>query len=272
MALGLRLPERRKSVSDPWMDHAIGIIMSDDGVHVDTKFKQKDLLKFGRNKDVETEIATLMTLPDGVDNETYVETDLITTIISSNAGDGETVSVEGHTISGGDKTFLVQPATLNGQTAVTLTTPLSRCSRVKNSSATELQGLISVTEDDTFTAGVPDTDAGVHLQVVAGMQQSEKASTSLSSVDYWVVTSFHGEMFSKLAAFAEVELEIRLAGEVFLPVDDISCSDAHDGILEFKPYCIVKPNSDVRLRSISDAAGGRDVGGSIQGTLLKARA
>lgn len=255
---------------DPWMEHAKRLIFDEFGDHVSLEAKDKDLIKFGRNQDVETAIATLMTLPDTIDNETYVSTNIITTIISSSGSDTNTVQVEGHTISGSDLTFVSQSATLNGQTAVTLGTALARVSRVFNTSATDHVGQIAVTEDDTFTSGVPDTAAGVHLLVRTGENQSEKASTSISSVDYWVITHINADMLTKAAAFAEIDLEIRLAGKVFRPIVEISCSDSHAGVFSFAPYIIVPPNSDVRLRGISDSASGRDVAGEIHGLLLKA--
>ncbi len=252
------------------MEHAKQNIFADFGDNVSLVAKNKDLIKYGRNQDVETAIATLMTLPDTIDNETYVSTNIITTIISSSGSDTNTVQVEGHTISGTDLKFVVQSATLNGQTGVTLGTALARCTRVFNTSATDMVGVIAVSENDTFSSGVPDTPAGVHLMVRAGENQSEKASTSISSVDYWVITHMNCDMLTKAASFAEVDLEIRLSGKVFRPVVDISCSDSHAGLVQFAPYIIVPSNSDVRLRAISDSASGRDVGGEIHGALLKA--
>ncbi len=256
--------------ADPWIEHAKRVIFADDAVRVSLEAKDKDLLKFGRNQDLETAIATIMTLPDGIDNETYLSANSITTIISDSASDGEVVKVEGHTISGSDLTFVVQSVTLNGTTAVTLGTPLARCTRVFNDDSTDLTGTIYVTENDTFSSGVPNTDAGVHLMIRAGQNQSEKASTSISSVDYWVIESFYADMLTKASAFAEIDLEIRLSGKTFRQVADISCSDSHAGVFNFKPYLIVPPNSDVRLRGFSDSASGRDVSGGIEGVLLKA--
>ena len=259
------------SDADPWIEHAKRVIFADYGVNVSLEAKNKDLLKFGRNRDTETEIATLMTLPDTVDNETYVATNLITSIISTSAADGETVTIEGHTVASNVFTFVSQTKTLTGQTVATLGTALGRVTRIYNSDVTTLAGTISVCEDDTYSSGVPDTAAGVHCQIFAGEQQSEKASTTLSSADYWVITSFYADMLSKSSgAFAEVDLEVRLASKVFRPVASISCSDTHRGSFEFKPYIIVPPNADIRLRAISDSGTGRDVSGGIEGSLLKA--
>ena len=257
------------------MEHAKQVIFADYGVNVSLEAKNKDLLKFGRNRDMETAVATLMTLPNNIDNETYVATNIITTIVSDSASDTESVVIEGHTVSGSDFTFVTQTPTLNGTTPVLLVTggsDLARCSRIYNNGTSDLVGTISVCETDTYTGtpGVPDTPAGVHCQIFAGKNQTEKASVTLDSTEYWVVTKIYCDMLTKLSSFAEIILEIRKFGKVFRQVATISCSASHPGLLEFQPYLIVSPNSDIRLRGVSDSALGRDVSGGIHGALLKA--
>lgn len=254
---------------DPWMEHARDVIESTYGVKVSAKQKSKDLLKFGRSNQVQTTDSTIMTLPTGIYQETYVSSNLITSIVSTATGDTETVVIEGHTVDGnGDFTFVVQSATLTGQTAATLSTPLARCTRIYNSDSTLLTGTVSVTEDDTYTTGVPNTPAGVHCQIAAGQQQSEKAGTTISSSDYWVLTGFYADCLEKTSTSVDVDLEIRLKGGVFRQVVDISCSTNHRGDFRFAPYLIVPPNSDVRLVARASAAG-KQVSGGIMGVLLK---
>ena len=254
---------------DPWIKHAKNIIFADDGVNVTLEAKNKDLLKFGRNKLVGVVKTTLMTLPTGTDNEVLPTTNAINSIISNNAGDTETVRVEGHTTADGGLTFVfvAQNAILTGQTVVALTTPLARVSRVVNVSATDLTGRVYVTETDTYTAGVPDTNSKVHLIVEAGLNNSEKAATTLSSSDYWVVTGFYGDCLEKSANFGILHLEIRESGKTFSNKIDISATTNSRGNHEFKPYLIVKPNSDIRLRVTSGTAN-KDFSGGIQGALL----
>lgn len=252
---------------DPWMEHAKQVIAADYAVNVSLEAKNKDLLKFGRSRQVQTSRSTLMELPTGVYNEVYVSANSITEIVSTDAGDTEEVKIEGHTISGSDLTFVVQTATLTGQTAVTLTTPLARVTRVYNNAGTELAGTVSVCETGTYTAGVPDTPAKVHIQIRAGDQQSQKASTSISSTDFWVVTSFYADLLEKTAASADVTLEIREPGKVFRPKATISVSEKHRAVFEFVPYLIVPPNSDIRLVGVASAAG-KDISGGIEGALL----
>lgn len=254
---------------DPWMEHAKQNIFADYAVRVSLEAKNKDLLKFGRSNQVQTSSSTLAILPTGIYNETYVASNLINSIISTDAGDTESVVIEGHTISGSDLTFVIQTVALTGQTVVALPTPLARVSRVANVSATDLAGVVSVTETDTYAAGVPVTPALVHLQIRAGKNQSEKGATSISSTDYWVVTRFYADMLEKTAASAEVILEVRQAGGVFRQVAAVSVSENHRASFEFKPYLVVPSNSDIRLVSVASAAG-KDISGGIIGSLLKA--
>lgn len=253
---------------NPWMEHAKRVIFADHGVNVSLQAKNKNLLKFGRSHQVQTTKSTLMELPTGTYNETYIGTNSITQIVSTDAGDTEEIKIEGHTIAGGDFTFVVQTINLTGQTAATLATPLARVTRAYNNDSTEIAGTVSICESDTYTAGVPNTPAGVHLQIRAGEQQSFKCATTLSSVDFWVVTSFYADMLEKTATSAEVTLEIREAGKVFLPKATVSVSQSHRAVFDFLPYLIVPPNADIRLVSLASAAG-KDISGGIEGVLLK---
>lgn len=250
------------------MEHAKEIIFAEDGVRVSLEAKNKDLLKFGRNQLIGTSLATVQAQPVGVLHETYVDSNLITSIISTSANDTESVTVEGHTSPDGLVfTFSTQTLNLTGQTAATLATPLARVTRLYNADSTELEGVISVTENDTYTSGVPDTDTKVHLQVLAGEQQSDKASTTLSSVDYWVLTGFYADVLKKSASSAEIHLSVRRSGKVFRKQIQVSASNNHRGEHIFTPYLIVYPNSDIRLEAAADGAS-TDVSGGMQGALL----
>ena len=251
---------------DYWLRHACRVIETTYGDTVDIHEKGKDILKFGRNKIVNTTKSTLMTLPAGIDNETYVSTNIITQISSSSGSDTGSVIVEGHTISGGVFTFVTQTITLTGQTAKLLTTPLARVTRVVNNGASDLVGNIYVAQTDTLTAGVPDTDAKVHLIVSAGFNNSEKASTTISNSDYYIMTSFYANCLEKTTAFGIIFLEVREAGKTFINKIDIESSTNDSARHEFKPYLIVPKNADVRIR-ISANAAGKDFAGGFEGVL-----
>lgn len=254
--------------------YAINNILSDYGDVVSVYDKSKNLLKFGRNPNVGASSSGYTIWYTGQDqaHETYVadNTNSIDSISSSNTDDTEVVRVEGHTMSGDNKTFVVQTATLSGQNRVALSTPLNRCTRVahNNESSTNLVGEVYVYENTSLTNGKPTDTTKIHLTVPAGKNQSQKASTSLSSSDYWIVTSFRGSVLEKASAFVDVALQIRVQGGVFREVEDVGCSDSSSGIFNFKPYLTIPKNADVRLVGVSDSTS-RDVSGSIQGYLAK---
>jgi len=256
-------------VKDFWLSYAIDIIYSDTGDVVSEHNKHKDLLKFGSNQLIGTDKATIMTLPSGVLSETLLSSNGITTLSSSSGSDTATVSVEGHTLSGGDFTFVVQTAILNGQNKVTLTTPLARISRIKNTSATNLIGPVYGYEDTAISAGVPTDTSKVHIIVPAGENNTEKAQTTTSSVDYWIVTNYYADCLRKTAGFASIKLEVAEQGQTFITKIEISANTGGRGEHQFEPYLIIKPNSDIKLTAIA-AATNTPVSGGIQGILIKA--
>lgn len=168
-----------------------------------------------------------------------------------------------------NKTFVVQTVQLAGQTKTALTTPLARCTRAYNpeqNKASNMTGPVYIAQDVTFTSGVP-VAASTHCIIPAGKNQTRKASTSLSSLDFWIVTQIHGHMLTKQSAFAEITLEVRQEGGVFRAQDVIAISANGGGQdVPEQPYIVIPANSDVRLVSKADQ-NGRSVGGSILGYL-----
>lgn len=256
--------------SNYWTEHARNVIYQNYGDEVSIEKKGKDLIKYGRSEQVGTSTATtLMTLPAGTLNETYVAANSITTVSSSSTSDTQVIKVEGHTVDGsGNFIFLIQSITLTGQTQATFTTPIARCTRVYNDGATDLVGDIYVYEDDTSTAGVPDTAAGVHCMIRAGFNQSEKASTTISSTDYWIVHGVYADVLEKTSATAEIAFEVREKGKTFRKLFDFSASNTSGTFRIGTPYPIVPKNADVRLTAIASAAG-TIVAGGIFGVLAK---
>lgn len=264
----LTVTERQYHGSALWQ--AIDEIYATYGDRVSVVDKKKSLLKFGRSSQVQTTNSTLMTLPTGTFNETYVSDNSITHMASGSTDDTtQTLTIEGHTISGNNLTFVVQTKALAGQTKTALTTPLARITRAYVSTgSTNLTGPIYFAEDVTFTTGVPQTDSAVHMIIPAGKNQTEKASTSVSSTDYWIVTGVYGDVLSKTAAFAIVSLETREIGKVFRERFVLSASNSTRGFERFDPYFIIPKNHDARLVASANA-NGTDVSGGIQGYLAK---
>lgn len=264
----------RRFTEDFWLNHAIEVIKDTYGDTVSLQAKNKDLLKFGRSTAVTGTKTTLEISPNA--NETFLTTNAITHISSSNNSDTVPVKIEGHTVDGnGDFTFSVQEVTLAGQTKTALSTPLARVTRLYNNSigtppanGTELLGNVYVYEDDTVTAGVPNTNAKVHMQVQAGHQNSEKAATTISKNDYWIVTGVYADVLEKISESAEIIFEMRTKGGVFRESFTMSAAKESAGTFRHAfPYIIVPPNTDVRLRGRSDGTS-IEVSGGIFGPLL----
>lgn len=169
------------------------------------------------------------------------------------------------------KTFVTQDVTLTGQTRAALGTALARCTRVyvkEQNRATDLVGGVFVYENTSLTSGKPTDTTKIYLTVQPGKNQSEKASTSLSSTDYWILTSFRASVFDKTGGTIDCALQIRRPGSVFREVEDVVATADNNGIFKFNPFLIVPKDSDVRLVATA-AATGTEATGSIQGYLAE---
>lgn len=167
-----------------------------------------------------------------------------------------------------NKTFTVQTVTLAGQTKTALATPLARCSRInvdEQNKATDLVGAVYVAQDVTFTAGVPAS--GVACMIPAGSNQSRKCSTTMSSSDYLLIEAIHVESAEKTSGrMATCELQIRKAGGVWLPVEDLSISAGNTFDQNMKELVVVPPNADVRIVAKA-STNGQDIGATFVGAL-----
>jgi hypothetical protein len=259
----------KKTNKDPFVEQAIRVALSTYGDNISVISKKKDLIKFGRNNDVTnaTTGSTIMGFVGGEDHETYVSTNVINTISSSSTSDTVEIGIEGHTISGGVFTFVSQTKTLQGQTQVTLDTPLARCTRLYNNNSTDLVGNVyGYQSGQTVTAGVPQDGTKTHCIITAGKNQSEKCSTTISNSDYWIITKFTANLLEKTSAFADVELQLRLVGGVFRTLDIVAISAGAGSIEDQRPYLIIPKNSDVRLVAVG-SNDSIEVAGSIHGML-----
>jgi hypothetical protein len=246
--------------TDYRVQHAIDVVFATYGDVISVKDKNKDLRKWGRNENVGTIKATIMTLPSGILTESLPATNLITTMVSSSASDTQNLLFyEGHTISGSNLTF-VKESTVNaltGQTGKALTTAVGRLTRARLSSPAV--GTISFYRGGTVTGGVPDTAANVAMIIPPGEVQSQKASTSLSQSDYYIITGATASVLEKTASYAQVRIETKLASETqFYPITEwIGVSDGSGSISMLPPsdpYLIIPKNSDVRIVAIASGA------------------
>lgn len=232
--------------------------------------KSKSLNKFGRRTGLGGTKATVGTFGGGLE-EVLLETNGITSIVSTDLSDNQNIVVEYHTISGGQLTFGVQTVTLNGQTPVTLPTACARVSRAYNSSATEVAGDIYLYEGGTTTLGVPDVASEIHLQIVAGDQQSKKAATSISNVDAWLITGITTSVVAGTpgSQVVDFDLDIKSTTGVWRPQLEWSAQIGalNTVSIDLDPVIIVPKNHDVRISALAASGTGIDVTASFRGHL-----
>lgn len=266
---------RETYVEHPFLRLAEIEIYKTYGDVVSTEEKGKTLLKFGRNAGVGTSYETVWEYGG---DETYCTTNAIDYVSSSSASDTATVMfVEGHTVSGTGAdskfTFVTQLVTLTGQTKAALTTPLARVSRAYVYSGT-LAGDFYVFEDDTLSAGVPQTASKVHITVegaTSAHTQSFKAATTFSSTDYAIVTGGYAAVNKKTAANVDFVIEVRGPGGAFRPAGgriSLQSGGQTTAQIQFQPFVIIPKNADVRIRAVASTTA-VEVDASFQAVLAK---
>jgi hypothetical protein len=186
-------------------------------------------------------------------DETYLSTNTIDRIVSTELTDASEVIIEGHTITGTDLTFVVQTVTMTGQTDVFLGTPLARISRVYNNGSVVLDGEITGF-DTTGTSlfGKVTPFESIHITMSADEQQSQKCATSFSSTDYGILTQFKGGQSSKSDALVEFKLEVKRPNKVWRTMYQWG-AQANTSII-LNPYVVVPKNADVRVKAISNTS------------------
>lgn len=244
-------------------------ILNTYGDEVSFYRKGKSLTKFGKTLQANASVPTTVAVyQDAVVNETYATSNSIDYVVSTSASDtAKTATIEGHYLSGTDLVFAVQTVTLTGQTPVALTQPLCRATRVYNSTsgtiaspAADFVGAVSV-YDATLatgtTAGKANVDEAVKVMTVAGENQSQKCSTSLSYLDYWALSGLSVGIERTSGAGANVDIEIfsRRVGSVWRPIAaslPIRTATASSMEIALDPLIIIPKNSDVRVVATSD--------------------
>lgn len=239
------------TITNEWANLAIAEIYNTYGDRV--IIKPKTLIKFGKNTDIDTGVQETVWQVGG--NETYATGNTIDTVVSTSTSDTVAVTIEGHTLSGSEFTFVSQTATLTGQTDVVLGTPLARVSRLYNDNGTDLVGAVSVFDNTagSSSAGVVTPAAALHLITATGDNQSEKCATTFSNVDYGIITQFIGGQSSKTNALIEFELQFRPVGKVWRHIYHWGSSSTTVNIV-LNPYIIIPKNGDIRIRATSNTA------------------
>lgn len=245
--------------TDSLIADALSRIYTTYGDIVSVKNKGKSLVKWGENDNIGTSRATVMTLPTGIVGETLLSANSITSVSSSSGSDTQDIIlVEGHTISGTNLTFNsdVAGVTLTGQTTATLNNAIARATMARLESSAV--GDIYFHEGGAVTGGVPNDLTTVHMMIPAGEIQTQKASTAISSIDYWLLTSLSFGILEKTGSYAKCRVEIKPTdGSVdWYPIMAwLSVTDSSGEIIKYlKPYKIIPPNHDVRVSAIANTS------------------
>lgn len=225
----------------------IGRIEEQYGVTVSFDTKRKDLRKYGRNIDLDTGGFEQVWVTGGI--EVLPTDNTITHFASTSTGDvGTALKLEGHTIDGsGNKSFVSQEITLNGQNKTALPTPLARATRLYNDGATEFTGTVYVSKDVAYSVGVPASD--IHITILPADQQTLKAATSMSSTDWFVITELGFSVNRSVSATVDFVLQVRKLNGVWRTQFRSTLSSSQSSIeYMFNVVEIVVPaNADVRI-------------------------
>lgn len=260
---------------DPMLAMAEQEVLSTYGDTVSVLLKKKTLLKFGINDAVGSSRTTIQQFQGSETNETYCTTNAITHVVCTDNTFTGQVTVEGHYIDGSNNLiFVVQTVTLTGQTGVALGTALARATRVyvsDGSSFASASDVVYVYENVTTTAGVPDTASKTHVLCDGTYYQSQKASTSVSSTDYWFVTKFYAGINKKTTATVDVELQARTyTDDSFRTLFKLPVSSSGSDYFQIDapPIFIIPKNSDMRVVATASTTGVEVIAG-VAGYLAK---
>jgi hypothetical protein len=243
----------------PLLEHARKTIYEEYGVSVFVK--GKTLRKFGRNTDLGTVEETISSL-GGIEN--FPTGNDITKISSSSASDGVIMFIEGYTRHGNDIYFVTQSKILSGQTPVLLDSALYRITRIYNNSSVNLAGDVYA-----YRTGTTVTDS-THIKVPYLENQSLKASTTLSTSDFWVVTQgvFSVGVSGNQDRRVQFRLHVRMLGKVFRTYDLVTTSNlAGPFQATFDPPIIIPAGADVSVDAVSSGVA-TEVTSTISGYLL----
>jgi len=243
----------------------------DFDLKVGTKFYgDKDkIFKFGYQSDFDRNLQ--MPIWDNKSIYTFSNTADIDKIASSNNADNQTISIHGL-----DANFnhVSQDVILNGQTAVTLATPLIRVYRAYNKSATELQGDVSIAiSSATFSGGAVADATELRAKITQGNEQtamaiySVKAGHTLYLARWTVDVKRRGSTGDEsVLAF----LKVRENNQTFR-VREFSTLHVEGGSIEkIRKYFLKIPEkSDIMIEVLNDSASNGVISATFEGILIK---
>lgn len=185
---------------------------------------------------------------------TYSTSADIDTISSSDDGDNQVVMITGQTYDGVE---VVQTATLNGQSKVTLSTPLWRVyNKIRNRSNTDFAGDIYIYVDTDITDGVPDDDTKIRAKINIGKNGTLMSHYTIPANNQGVYLAGLGCLNGAVQAIVQLETFTRLDGEVFVSSGSLTLDSSGVGCFNI-PIEAREPipaRTDIVVRVMSSTA------------------
>ena len=259
----------KMEIYDPALNHALEVIY---GINGDScLIKNKDLVKFGGNTSVGTTEKTLMGLQGSEVRETYATTNSVDSLICTDDTFTGNIKIEGHYLSGTDKVFHVQTIAATGQTRAALTQPLCRATRayIPGSTgfatpASDVAYIYDSTVATTPASGVPNVASATKLILDGYENTSAKAATTISFQDYAIITKLTFSCRKKANADVTLRFRTRTGTNVFRTKTAplyLATDAAQSLVVNFLPYLIIEPNSDIELTALGSTTGITVTGG-----------
>lgn len=217
------------------VDVALGRVAGSSGAHVR-----------GFNGDVSTgSVPEVVWALGGI--YTYSSSADIRYVSSSSASDGSsvTLTVEGLTLAGFE---VVQSVTLNGQTPVTLTTPMWRLNKAYVSGSVAAVGNLYIGTTNTVVAGVPSDATTIRGYVSASHQQSRAAVYTVPAGKRALLMAWKSGAAAASAGSVQLSLLVRESGKVFRSIEDAMPSTDSESADPFAVPLVVGALADIEVR------------------------
>lgn len=180
----------------------------------------------------------------------------IDSVSSTNAGDTNTI-----TLIGLDENWeeVTQQITLNGQNRVALTTNLIRFYRGYNDNGTEFTGHVIIHEQDTLTAGVPNTASKIKGVIHPDEQQTEMAIYTIpAGKTGYLMGGYCSTAGANKDSNYLIKFKIRSEGGVFRTQQKVAIGDNGTSFIQFE-YAVpqvLAEKTDLKVTASMQATGG----------------
>lgn len=183
---------------------------------------------------------------------TFSNTADIGSLSSDNTADKSILNIEG---LDGNWNEVIQNATLDGTTVVSLDTTLIRVNRISNIGNALVGDAFCYVDGSTVTAGVPTPKENIRAVVQAGLDQTQQAIYSVPIGKIVLMTNFWSNIAVKTSVAHILHFQIRNFGEVFRVRQPGGINSTGSGHFQhfWLPYIKVPAKSDIKIEGDSSA-------------------